>query len=149
SGRFPWLQAQLGAFLVPKRSSDLYRRGGDGLEVPFLWSSILRPKDGDMNLRPALPRRVSRPSFISARFALFALVVLASLFLVSASSPSGSGLVAAYSFDEGTGTTAADASGNGHAATLLSAGWDTGQSGSAVSLDGSNGSVSLPSLGTF
>lgn len=49
-------------------------------------------------------------------------------------------------FDASSGTTAADSSGNGHAATLVGgAGWAAGKVGNAVSLDGSSGYVSLPS----
>ncbi|CAJ0802090.1 hypothetical protein LMG19083_03677 [Ralstonia psammae] len=48
-------------------------------------------------------------------------------------------------FDEGTGTTAADSSGNGHAGTLNdAAAWGTGHSGNAVSLNGSGAYVALP-----
>jgi hypothetical protein len=48
-----------------------------------------------------------------------------------------SGLKGDWKFDENTGTTAADVSGSGNTATLISgAGWTTGQNGSAVSLDG-------------
>jgi hypothetical protein len=48
-------------------------------------------------------------------------------------------------FNEGTGTTTLDASGNSHPGTLAGgAGWATGRSGSAVSLNGSGGYVSLP-----
>ncbi|HEY3181372.1 MAG TPA: LamG-like jellyroll fold domain-containing protein [Gaiellaceae bacterium] len=47
------------------------------------------------------------------------------------------GLVAAYSFDEGSGTTAADASGNGNTGTLSGAAWTTaGRNGGALSFDG-------------
>jgi chitodextrinase len=64
--------------------------------------------------------------------------------------PSGlstSGLVVAYAFDEGTGTSAADASGNGHTGTLLNgAGWVAGHSGSSVNLDGTNDTVSAGNL---
>jgi endoglucanase len=49
-------------------------------------------------------------------------------------------------FNENTGTTAADATGNGWNGTLQNgAAWATGFSGSAVSLDGTNDYVSLPS----
>src|SRR4029077_874937 len=42
-----------------------------------------------------------------------------------------SGLVAAYGFDEGTGSTSVDVSGNGHPANLIGGStWVTGQSGS-------------------
>jgi hypothetical protein len=47
--------------------------------------------------------------------------------------------------NEGTGTTAGDSSGNGHAGTLAGGvTWTTGRSGSALALDGSSGYVSLP-----
>jgi hypothetical protein len=50
-----------------------------------------------------------------------------------------------YTFDDGSGTSAADASGNGNTAQLHGgAGWTTGKLGGAVSLDGVNGYVSLP-----
>ena len=46
--------------------------------------------------------------------------------------------IALYRFDEGTGTTFLDASGNGHDGTLTGASWTTGLMGSAASFDGSN-----------
>jgi chitodextrinase len=54
-----------------------------------------------------------------------------------------SGLVAAYSFDEGAGTSAADASGNPNVGTLLNgASWGVGHSSNAASFDGVNDFVS-------
>jgi glucose/arabinose dehydrogenase len=48
------------------------------------------------------------------------------------------GLVAAYSFDDGSGTTAADDSGNGNLAAIGSAAWTpAGRFGSALQFDGS------------
>lgn len=48
-------------------------------------------------------------------------------------------------FDEATGLTAADATGNGHTGDLLNgAFWATGKTGSAVALAGANDFVSLP-----
>ena len=48
-------------------------------------------------------------------------------------------------FNEGSGTTAGDTSGNGHAGTLVGgASWTAGRSGSAIALDGSSGYVNLP-----
>jgi hypothetical protein len=56
------------------------------------------------------------------------------------------GLVAFYPFDETSGTTAADASGNGHTATLSGgATFASGLRNNAVTLSGSNEYVSLPS----
>src|SRR5262249_23249201 len=53
-------------------------------------------------------------------------------------------LAAAYSFDEGSGTIASDASGTGLTGTLAGgAAWTAGKHGNAVSLDGLNAYVDL------
>lgn len=57
------------------------------------------------------------------------------------SSPSG--LVAAYAFNEGTGTTVADASGNGNTGTITSATWTTGKYGRGLSFNGTNALVTV------
>ena len=62
---------------------------------------------------------------------------------------STSGLVAAYSFDEGSGSVLADASGNGHDGTISGATWTSGHDGGALSFNGTNASVDLGALGTF
>ncbi|ACU73856.1 protein of unknown function DUF1680 [Catenulispora acidiphila DSM 44928] len=55
-------------------------------------------------------------------------------------------LVAWYAFDETSGSTAADASGNGHTANLAgTTSHVTGRTGGAVHLDGASGYVALPS----
>ena len=60
------------------------------------------------------------------------------------------GLVASYSFDEGTGQAAADGSGNGHAGTISGASWTTaGRHGAALSFDGVDDHVALGALGSF
>ena len=54
------------------------------------------------------------------------------------------GITAGYAFDEGTGTTAADASGHGIVGTLTNGpGWSAGVYGSALNLDGVNDYVAL------
>lgn len=54
------------------------------------------------------------------------------------------GLVAAYSFNEGTGTTLADRSGRGHTGTISGAAWSTqGKYGGALSFDGVNDWVTI------
>ena len=54
------------------------------------------------------------------------------------------GIAAGYAFDEGTGTTASDASGHGIIGTLTNGPtWTTGKYGSAVNLDGANDYVNL------
>jgi hypothetical protein len=58
--------------------------------------------------------------------------------------PSGPSPVAAYAFEEGSGTSAADASGNGLTGTLTNGPtWVAGKYGGAVGLDGSNDFVNL------
>ena len=55
------------------------------------------------------------------------------------------GLVAAYAFSEGVGTTAADASGNGNVGTIAGATWTTqGRFGPALSFNGVNNVVQVP-----
>jgi glucose/arabinose dehydrogenase/PKD repeat protein len=57
---------------------------------------------------------------------------------------SSPGLTAGYAFDEGTGTTTADASGNNITGTLTSgATWGTGRNGAGLRLDGVNDYVNL------
>jgi glucose/arabinose dehydrogenase len=64
---------------------------------------------------------------------------------VTVSNTQTAGLVAAYSFDEGAGTTAKDSSGQGNAATLVNGvGWVTGQHNKAVSFDGVNDYITIP-----
>lgn len=54
------------------------------------------------------------------------------------------GLVAAYSFDAGTGTTVADVSGNGLTGTIVGATWTTGgKYGNALSFNGTSNYVDL------
>jgi chitodextrinase len=54
------------------------------------------------------------------------------------------GLVAAYSFDEGTGTTVADASNNGITGTIVGATWTSaGKYGNALSFNGTSSYVDL------
>ncbi|HET9162124.1 MAG TPA: LamG-like jellyroll fold domain-containing protein, partial [Solirubrobacterales bacterium] len=64
------------------------------------------------------------------------------------------GPIAAYSFDEGEGTTAHDASGNGHDATLEGTEWVGGKYGSALEFSGEScatvpGSAALELDGDF
>src|SRR5262245_11874324 len=63
---------------------------------------------------------------------------------VTVSNTQIAGLVAAYSFDEGTGTAANDSSGQGNAATLRNGvAWVTGQHDKAVSFDGANDYITI------
>jgi hypothetical protein len=61
------------------------------------------------------------------------------------SSPPPPGLVAAYNFDEGSGTTVIDDSGNGNNGTISKAKWSTaGKFGGALSFNGTSAQVTIP-----
>ena len=60
--------------------------------------------------------------------------------------PPTAGLVAAYSFNEGSGTSVADASGQGNAGTVASGTWTTqGKFASALTFNGTSTRVTVPS----
>ena len=60
------------------------------------------------------------------------------------------GLIGHWKFDEGSGTTAADSSGNNNTGTLTNGPtWTTGKIGNAINLDGTDDSVSVPSSGSL
>jgi hypothetical protein len=64
--------------------------------------------------------------------------------MFTATTPAGTDLVAAYSFNEGSGTTVADASGKGHTGTITGARWTSaGKYGSALNFDGRNDVVTI------
>ena len=59
--------------------------------------------------------------------------------------PPSSTLVAAYAFDEGSGTSVADLSGNGNGGVFGTASWTTtGKFGEALSFNGSSARVTVP-----
>ncbi|HAZ09065.1 MAG TPA: hypothetical protein DCZ01_11235 [Elusimicrobia bacterium] len=62
---------------------------------------------------------------------------------IAYASATDSSLQASYNFDEGSGTTAADSSGNSNSGTLNGVTWTTGKSGSALSFSGTGSYVSL------
>lgn len=67
------------------------------------------------------------------------------LILCISGSPFAPGVNTQFNFNEGTGTTAADLSGNNHNATLVNSPvWTTGKYGQAISFDGSNDYVNIP-----
>src|SRR2546430_1850163 len=93
-------------------------------------------------MTPKIGSGVHRPSW---RHHVTTLVLLAVTIHVGGSPASAqTGLVAAYSFDEGTGTTVADASGNNHTGTLSGATWTTaGRYGSALTFNGTTAKVTV------
>ena len=80
----------------------------------------------------------------SARIAaIFALCFLYNL-IAPPSTAQTTGLVAAYSFNEGTGTTVTDLSGNNLTGTIVGASWSTqGKYGNALSFNGTSNYVDL------
>ena len=54
------------------------------------------------------------------------------------------GPVAAYGFDEGSGTVFGDSSGNNNAGSIAGATWAAGRSGTALSFDGINDIATVP-----
>ena len=56
----------------------------------------------------------------------------------------GNGLQALYTFDDGSGTTLTDSSGNGKNGTINEAVWASGKNGSGLKFDGVNDYVSVP-----
>ena len=69
-----------------------------------------------------------------------AVLALAAIIPAWADAPAP-GLVAAYSFDEGSGGVATDTSGNGHTGTITGATWTAGHDGGGLSFDGSSAHV--------
>src|SRR5438874_4554532 len=88
----------------------------------------------------------------AARRRRFAWLVLGVATVLVGSSPARAqtGLVAAYAFNEGSGTTVADASGNGNTGTINGATWTTaGRYGSALVFDGTSTSVTVANAGSL
>jgi hypothetical protein len=85
---------------------------------------------------------------MSARV-LLAIAAMMLTGVVTADAQAANGLVAAYSFDENSGGTLGDQSGNDHDGTVVSASWTAGKYGSALNFNGTSSRVDLPQLGTF
>jgi hypothetical protein len=102
---------------------------------------MLRTKQkgkGSMAIRFGWKMRKSFPYLFVTAGVVFAVVYSAAF-----TGAQSSNLRAAYRFDEGSGTTVKDASGNNNMGTVTGASWGAGQFGSALSFDG-NDLVSIP-----
>ena len=96
------------------------------IEVPALADAIA---EGDETVRLTLTPHASY-ALAPAAFRMATVTI---------ADDDSSGPIAAWAFDEGSGTSAFDGSGNGHSATLVNGPlWTSGQSGGALNLDGSN-----------
>jgi concanavalin A-like lectin/glucanase superfamily protein len=86
-------------------------------------------------------RSLRGSGLLAAALAAFLAIVSAPASLAQ----SGPTPVAAYSFNEGSGTTVADASGTGNAGAIGSAAWSTqGKYGGALSFNGTTAKVTVP-----
>jgi hypothetical protein len=82
---------------------------------------------------------------LCAAVAILAMIGVIQVASAPASRAATSGLVAAYAFDEGSGTTVTDASGNGNNGTVSNATWSTaGKYGKALQFNGTNALVTIP-----
>ncbi|HVY07504.1 MAG TPA: LamG-like jellyroll fold domain-containing protein [Burkholderiales bacterium] len=71
-------------------------------------------------------------------------MLFTALFFIAESASAQTGLVAAYSFNEGAGTTVADVSGNGNNGTISGASWSTtGKFGNALTFNGTSARVTV------
>jgi chitodextrinase len=110
----------------------------DGMAV----ATVTGTSHADTGLQPATTYQYTVVAFDSAGNTSPASSPPASATTVGA----GPGLIAAWSFDEGTGASAADATGHGHAGAISGATWTTqGRFGNALSFDGLNDWVTVGS----
>ena len=87
---------------------------------------------------------------ICGTVAIAAVIGVAELASAPAAMAATSGLVAAYGFDEGSGTTVTDASGNGNTGTITNATWATaGKYGEALQFNGTNALVTIPNAASL
>ena len=93
-------------------------------------------------LTPTWPAS-GRRSVLRLAFALSAALVVLGLPPASPARAAG-GLVAAYAFDEGTGNTVTDASGNGNTGTISGATWTSGQYSYGLAFNGTSSRVDVP-----
>src|ERR1041384_7419120 len=92
--------------------------------------------------RPSRPRRLQHVVSVFIAQSLLAAVASSSE-LPESADVSIAGLVAAYSFDEGSGATVNDFSGNGNTGTISGATWTLGKFGNALSFNGSTNWVTV------
>jgi hypothetical protein len=82
---------------------------------------------------------------VRALFVVALLAMFVSLAPSQQATAANAGLVAAYGFDEGSGTTVTDASGNGNTGTISGATWAaSGKYGKALQFNGTNARVNVP-----
>ena len=88
-----------------------------------------------------LPRRSARQPIV----ALLAVAAMAyALTSISATPAATPGLVAAFAFDEGSGSTVSDGSGSGNNGSVANTSWVAGKYGQALSFNGTSSRVTVP-----
>ncbi len=110
-----------------------------------------RAQEGLCNMRPHRRGRDRlHPGWATRMARIFVAVAVVAMigppgFATAPASAATPGLVAAYAFDEGSGTTVTDASGNGNNGTITNATWSTsGKYGDALKFNGTNALVTIP-----
>ena len=96
--------------------------------------------------------QTSHRSFPRGALLSLSVIFVLSVSLLSTTPARGASpnLVAAYSFDEGVGTTVADASGNGNTGTLAGATWTgSGKINGALSFNGTSSRVDVPNAASL
>src|SRR5439155_16725780 len=98
-----------------------------------------------------LSSRLSRtPMATRCRDVAILVLLTAAIHVGSSTASAQTGLVAAWGFNEGSGTTVGDASGNNNTGTLSGATWTTaGRYGSALVFDGTTAKVTVPNAGSL
>ena len=104
---------------------------------------LRRSRDG---LRADRATRLARiGGAVAITVAVVPVIGVAEVASAPASMAATAGLVAAYSFDEGSGTTVTDASGNGNNGTVANTTWSTsGKYGGALQFNGTSSMVTIP-----
>src|SRR5690348_14270168 len=86
-----------------------------------------------------------RPGLAVTLLAVAVMIGVAGLAATPPAHAATGGLVAAYGFDEGSGTTVTDASGNGNTGTIKNATWAaSGKFGKALQFNGTTALVTIP-----
>ncbi len=100
-----------------------------------------RGEGSNVNALARLPRRSVRRPIV----ALLAVAAMAyALTSISATPAATPGLVAAFAFDEGSGSVVADGSGSGNNGSVANTAWVAGKYGGALSFNGTSSRVTVP-----
>ncbi|HVY08171.1 MAG TPA: LamG-like jellyroll fold domain-containing protein [Burkholderiales bacterium] len=122
------------------RSNESFEQGKTGMNTKLVAASASAVCNRGTSEMTAAPHSRFR-LVISALVTLIGMGVV----LSPESSWAQTGLVAAYSFNEGSGTKLTDVSGNGNNGTISGATWTTsGKFGSALTFNGSSAKVTIP-----